>query len=71
MPQRDEDIVMPFGRHRGKTLGQIVNDDAGYLDWIVDKCTADRLRDAVKRMCDKYAPEIERAIESQEWRRLG
>jgi hypothetical protein len=67
--QRDEDVVFPFGKHCGKTLGQIVADDAAYLDWIEDKCTSDRLRDAVRRMCEKYAAEIDKAIEEREWRR--
>ncbi len=27
---------MSFGNHRGKTLGEILEKDRGYLEWVVD-----------------------------------
>jgi hypothetical protein len=27
-------VVVPFGRHRGKTLGQVEQDERKYLDWL-------------------------------------
>lgn len=32
-------VVIRFGKHRGKTLGQILAEDAGYLRWLVEKST--------------------------------
>lgn len=33
---RSGDYVMPFGKHKGKTLAEIADDDEGvrYLDWM-------------------------------------
>jgi uncharacterized protein (DUF3820 family) len=58
-----EDTVMPFGKHSGKTLGDILAEDPGYLDWLRDaEIRSNRLRQAVDEMCEKYAAEIERAV---------
>lgn len=58
-----ENFVMPFGKHRGKTLGQILDDDAAYLDWLVG---LDNLREPLKseveQMNGKYEREIGEAV---------
>lgn len=64
-----ENIFMPFGKHKGKRLGDIVADDPAYLDWIADKCTSPALSAAVREVCEMYAPEIEQAVNDREWRR--
>lgn len=63
MSNGPENVVMPFGKHKGETLGDILADDPTYLDWLKDAdIQSDRLREAVGAMCEKYAAEIERAI---------
>jgi uncharacterized protein (DUF3820 family) len=58
-----EDTIMPFGKHQGKTLGDILAEDPSYLDWLRDaEIRSERLRQAVDAMCEKYAAEIDRAI---------
>lgn len=31
------DVRMPFGKHKGKTLSQVLAIDRGYLEWVRDK----------------------------------
>jgi uncharacterized protein (DUF3820 family) len=58
-----EDFEMPFGKHKGKTLSVILDEDPCYLDWLRDAdIRSDALRAAVDEMNEKYAAEIERAI---------
>jgi uncharacterized protein (DUF3820 family) len=60
---RAEDEVMPFGKHKDKTLGQILQDDPAYLDWLNDtEIRSGRLKAAVRRMNEVYEAEIQRAI---------
>jgi hypothetical protein len=58
-----EDFVMPFGKYKGETLGDIAASDPAYLDWLagLDNLYEDT-RKAVDAICEKYAAEIERAI---------
>lgn len=64
MSQRCEDVIMPFGKYKGETLGAILADNPAYLDWLAD---ADfysvTLAVAVADMCRKYAAEIDAAVE--------
>lgn len=58
-----EDVEMPFGKHKGKTLSVILDEDPRYLDWLRDAdIRSSSLRAAVDEMNEKYAAEIERAI---------
>lgn len=58
-----EDQLMLFGKHKGKTLGDILAEEPSYLDWLADAdITNNRLREAFAAMNEKYAAEIERAI---------
>ncbi len=36
-PFEAAEFVMPFGKHRGRTLGQIARRDPGYLRWLANK----------------------------------
>lgn len=62
--EKPEDIVFPFGKHKGKTLGDILVLEPTYLDWAVDVVTSPLLKRAVRTMCDKYAVEIAKAREA-------
>ena len=33
-----EAVVMPFGKHKGNSIGWIAENDKGYLVWLHDKC---------------------------------
>lgn len=29
-------VKMPFGKHKGNTIGNILNEDIGYLNWVIN-----------------------------------
>lgn len=61
--KKPEDVVMPFGKHKGATLRDVLMSDPAHLDWLLTIEIPDAgLRTAIKQMNEKYAPEIERAI---------
>lgn len=33
----DRDILVEFGKHTGKTLGQIIDEDKGWVEWVLSK----------------------------------
>lgn len=35
-PVEDEKRVIRFGKHNGKTLGEIIDTDPGYFNWLVE-----------------------------------
>lgn len=42
-------VIMPFGAHKGRTLGWVLNNAPLYLDWLVERgIRSDRLRAAVQ-----------------------
>jgi hypothetical protein len=62
------DHVIPFGKHKGRTIGEVGDDDEGllYLDWMVGVADRDRplhgalvayLRDP------SVAPDLDAAVE--------
>jgi hypothetical protein len=71
MAKRSEDVVMPFGKHKGKTLIDIVQEDGAYLDWLNDddRELHEPLRSAVADINTRYAAEIDKAIAEREDRR--
>ncbi len=57
-------FLMPFGKHKGKTLGWIAENDVLYLDWLVGSPDLrGPLRDAVEQMCETWAREIDLELE--------
>lgn len=51
------DIVLTFGKHKGKKLGDIPTD---YVEWLAEKANDEWLRDAAKKMLEfKNNPEID------------
>lgn len=63
-----EQVVMFFGKYKGRTLGDIVAEDPGYIDFMVDRVETPSLRVAMKAIHTKYSAEIEKAIEQREFR---
>jgi len=64
-----EDFRMPFGKHRGKTLGDILAENPTYLDWLADaEIRSPELAAAICEMNAKYSAEIERALEDKNFR---
>ena len=60
---RCEDVVMPFGKHKGKRLGVLLDEDPGYLDWLqTTDITSQALAIAVAEINLKYQDRIEQAI---------
>ena len=54
-------FVLPFGKHRGKTIWQVAEDDPKWLDWAAGKIqgqVGEKIRDAVKH------PDIARRIDN-------
>ena len=58
-----ESAIMPFGKHKGRSLGDIADDDVLYLDWLIgqDWLKAD-LRECVSVVCESRSKEIDRMI---------
>lgn len=42
------DVTLTMGKHRGKTLAQVDNEDPTYLTWILEKGTNAELKSAVR-----------------------
>lgn len=58
-----ENVVMNFGKYKGKSLGEILADDPSYLDFLADAdIHTAGIRRAVDLMCEKYEAEISKAI---------
>ena len=66
---KPEDVVVPFGKHKGKPLAQVLVDEPTYLDWMNSNCNlSGALAVAVPAMCAKYVNEIEKALEQRQSR---
>lgn len=67
-----ESVVMPFGKHRGRTIREIADTDEGllYLDWASDlevRTARDiRLKEAIITVTSHHAGTIERLLEERE-----
>ena len=55
-------VLMPFGKYKGKTLGEIADEDVLYLDWLVGVQVWGKAGEAVKLLCEAYAAEIHDAM---------
>jgi uncharacterized protein (DUF3820 family) len=62
---------MPFGKHKGCTLGDILERDAGYLNWLQEECDLlcqprhESLAEAVAEICEEHEEKIEFALRSR------
>jgi DNA-binding Xre family transcriptional regulator len=61
-----EAVVMPFGRHKRKTLGEIADEDLLYLDWARDKAETIRLAEAIATICEARKTEIDDLLEAKD-----
>lgn len=60
-PTKPELAVITFGKHKGRTLGWIAENDVMYLDWLQDaSCVRNDpvLACSVAAMCRRYREEI-------------
>jgi hypothetical protein len=50
-------MVMPFGKHKGMTVGWLVKFCPDYLDWVLENCDnlRPRLRTAIEEALDNFA----------------
>lgn len=59
-----KDSVMPFGKHKNKTIVEIADGDVLYLDWLIgQEWLYGDLRGIVQTACDEYADAIRTALE--------
>ena len=54
-----KEFVMPFGKHKGKTLLKISEIDDTYLPWSVNNLTGSIRRKCIKAIIDLEGDEIE------------
>ena len=65
--QQAEAVVMPFGKYKGRNLGEIAKIDLLYLDWLVGKdIRSDRLALALTVICEGRHREIVGRVEGRE-----
>ena len=61
-----EDVVMPFGKYKGRTLGWIADNDLLYLDWLASaEIRGHRLQQAVWDICARRAHEIRSLLDAE------
>lgn len=61
-----EAVVMPFGKYKGHTLGEIADEDLLYLDWLNDPAKDIRSQQLVlgiAEICAKWSAKIESMLE--------
>ena len=62
-----EGYVLLFGKYAGKTLGEVVDEDVAYLDWLAGLTDLrDPLKGHVLLLCREYVEEIKSAISDRE-----
>lgn len=47
---KPEDYVMPFGKHKGETLKQVIENDKQYIDWAKENIEKEPLRSILKEI---------------------
>jgi hypothetical protein len=58
-----ESVIVPFGKHKGRSLGWIAANDLLYLDWLIEaKLRAPTLRAAIETVWKKHEQEIAGAV---------
>lgn len=64
--QEAYEIRFGFGKHRGETVKEVVNDDPAYIDWATDlEASAhcpESLIEAVRIVAEAHRFQIDRAI---------
>ena len=48
------ELIMPFGKHRGRTLGDIARTRLSYLRWMAENLEDEDLRDAAEAVLEHF-----------------
>lgn len=60
----DLEDVIPFGKHKGKTLQQIIDEDAQWVSWLIKNTEHD-----ISRTADLYYQDVASSNEYEiDWR---
>ena len=57
--QDPKSFVLPFGKHKGQTLGEIYESDKGYLNWLVNNIDQGQTTEAIKKLFEEKKTEKE------------
>lgn len=55
-PPASADIVLAFGKHNGKTLGEVYQLDSDYVRWLADKARDEEVRSAAQELLGLRVP---------------
>ena len=58
VPQDPKSFVLPFGKHKGQTLGEIYESDKGYLNWLVNNIDQGQTTEAIKKLFEEKQSEV-------------
>ena len=68
-PGNPSGSVLPFGRHVGWSLGEIVRVDPGYLLWLAERPEGARYRDEINRLLSRLGMRTASTDPTPPWRR--
>ncbi|HZD59426.1 MAG TPA: hypothetical protein VE439_03090 [Anaerolineae bacterium] len=57
--EKPEAIVLSFGKHADKTLGDVLIEDPTYVDWLAKEAYDYVLRTAAKKLLEASTPEVD------------
>lgn len=63
---KSEDVIVSFGKYRGKTLGEIAAADMLYLDWLNGRDLRPPLLEAVADLCERFGHEIDAELATRQ-----
>lgn len=52
-------MICTFGKHKGQTLGQILQEDKGYIEWLAKEGQNQKLKNAAKQLLAKTKKEAD------------
>jgi len=59
----DPNMLMPFGKYKGKALRWIAENDVLYLDWLAGASLYGPLEKTVAALCQEFSDEIDKALD--------
>jgi phage recombination protein Bet len=57
------DLILPFGKHKGRTISYVFGTDPGWLEWYARDGEKQNVKDAISRYLAKHAKQAEPAAE--------
>lgn len=57
--EKPESVVLSFGKHADKTLGDILLEDPTYIEWLAKEAYDYVLRTAAKKLLESHTPEVD------------